>query len=688
MVRKSARLANKRKNQDAKRGGTKAIKTKEETPNDELVSIEENMSALDSIKSDKTPPTSPEIDELRSQNKEQNGTNGINSFASDDDDDDDDDEGDWEQVDLSSPKPGSPAPGKKKKVDDSVEIEMKPVEQSLTSAFHSSIRGKIVKIIRNSVHTMHTVCLILHGSFRNRWINNDELRSKLKDVVTEKQKDLVTQWGKSEHKHDDLVCLLNGLRAWWHRSFNIDEHGLRKLGYQKLGAEKITFESEKIENETAFREKVLAMHGSRDLSAQGFTAVCRAIGLRTRLVFSLQPLTFSTASFDNFSPSVLPPKNIEKSAVDADLQYPLFWTEVWDDDGKQWLAVDAAVLNGLYTTNMTWFEPKGSLAETKKLRIAIVIAYEPDLYAKDVTKRYADLSSAKSKRIRITAPNVLKTINPYELVLRHFQRPVPDAVDKLEQEFLASKDLPKEPKSLADFKNHPTYVLERHLKREEALRPGAKPVMKKTFGNGNKAAEVDVYLRADVLICKTPENYHKEGRVIKTGEQARKLVKARAVTLTRKREHESRVADSNEPVLQGLYSYDQTELYIPPPIQNGHIPKNGYGNMDCFVESMIPQGAVHLPYRGIARIARQLNVDFADAVTGFDFRKQRAIPVTTGIIVAEENAELVKQEWEKYEVQRVERERKKQEKLALNCWKRLAHGLLIRRRIAQEYGGD
>lgn len=75
-----------------------------------------------------------------------------------------------------------------------------------------------------------------------------------------------------------------------------------------------------------------------------------------------------------------------------------------------------------------------------------------------------------------------------------------------------------------------------------------------------------------------------------------KQVKARPMTLTRKREHEIAMAENDDqPIMEGLYSAHQVELYRPAPIENGEIPKNAYGNIDLFVDSMLPGGAVHLP---------------------------------------------------------------------------------------------
>ena len=50
-----------------------------------------------------------------------------------------------------------------------------------------------------------------------------------------------------------------------------------------------------------------------------------------------------------------------------------------------------------------------------------------------------------------------------------------------------------------------------------------------------------------------------------------------------------------EPEMSGLYAEFQTELYIPKPLVNGRLVKNKFGNVDMFVKSMLPEGAVHLP---------------------------------------------------------------------------------------------
>jgi xeroderma pigmentosum group C-complementing protein len=132
--------------------------------------------------------------------------------------------------------------------------------------------------------------------------------------------------------------------------------------------------------------------------------------------------------------------------------------------------------------------------------------------------------------------------------------------------------------TLQYYKQSKEFVLERHLKREEALQPEAKPAkIFKNKGKGGKVDEENVFLRSDVLNVKSAETWHKQGRAPKPGEQPLKRVPYRAATLNRKREILEAEAATGEKVLQGLYSWEQTDWIIPPPIKDGVIPKNEYG---------------------------------------------------------------------------------------------------------------
>ena len=237
-----------------------------------------------------------------------------------------------------------------------------------------------------------------------------------------------------------------------------------------------------------------------------------------------------------------------------------------------------------------------------------------------------------------------RVMSPYER--RYALRTIADELEEAE-DLKPAQPPPKETSqdSLQGYKNSSEFVLERHLRREQVLVPGARPV--KTFfsGKGDKVKGESVFLRKDVEVCRTSESWHKEGRAVKPGEQPLKNVPVRAVTANRKREVEEAERDGGGKLMQGMYARYQTDWIIPDAIQNGVIPKNAYGNIDCFVPSMVPEGAIHIPLRSTVRVCKRLGIDFAEAVTGFEFGNRMAVPVLTGVVVATENEDAVIDAW-------------------------------------------
>ncbi|OAD01389.1 hypothetical protein MUCCIDRAFT_124847, partial [Mucor lusitanicus CBS 277.49] len=102
-------------------------------------------------------------------------------------------------------------------------------------------------------------------------------------------------------------------------------------------------------------------------------------------------------------------------------------------------------------------------------------------------------------------------------------------------------------------------------------------------------------------------------------------------------------------LLVACYGDWQTEPFVPLPVVDGKLPKNAYGSIDLFTPDMLPLGAAHIPIKGIAKLARKLGIDYADAVVDFEFVKMRAVPVMDGIIVAEQEKWVLLEAWEEHE---------------------------------------
>ncbi|KGO49101.1 Rad4 beta-hairpin domain 1 [Penicillium expansum] len=651
--------------------------------------------------------------------------------------------------------------------------------------------SKIERQIRIQTHCMHVQCLLFHNAIRNAWSNDPKVHEILRKKLPEGIHKEVKKWriasglelpepkpeppkskkkGKKAQKNKDwsdeserlepgqpdmsrgdpIITLIKVLVAYWRKQFRISAPGLRKYGYRPVSALETAItdfreeehdperHGERIANLDEFRATAERMQGSRDVGAQLFTALVRALGIEARLVGSLQPLGFGWTKGETYTPPTPPtpskavkdPENEEESEgsesetdaaeiklpaknkrkqFDKDLPFPIYWTEVASPVTNEIISVDPLVLSNPVapfadTDLQANFEPRGAKADKAKQVICYVVAHSSDGTAKEVTTRYLRRRTWPGKTKGFRMPLEKVPVGPrghyiafdwFGMVMRGYQRARKSktAVDKLEETRDLQPNQPEKKKTtqtvdtLQSLRTSTEFVLERFLRREEALRPGAEPVRTFIAGKGARAKEEPVFRRADVLKCLSAESWHKEGRQTKPGVVALKRVPIRAVTLIRKREVDELHRQTGEKPLQGLYARDQTEYIIPPPIQDGRIPKNEYGNIDCFVPSMVPAGAAHVPLPGTVRVCKKLGIDYAEAVTGFEFGSKMAVPVIQGVVVAAENEDLLRDAWKVEAAEKRKREELKAEKKILQTWRKFLFGLRIMERVRDEYGG-
>ncbi|EWC44132.1 hypothetical protein DRE_07189 [Drechslerella stenobrocha 248] len=652
---------------------------------------------------------------------------------------------------------------------------------------------------RLHTHVMHVICLLYHGFLRNVWMNDKELQRILLDVVagtgvkkdigfylaqnnpsgSSKSVDGITAGQEKKRRRKQqggpplsdpqlvptqvtspsdsdakLLELLSDLMQLWMRRFRVTAPGLRKKGYRGIGSEAPKTEGEETPEkicglEEFRREQAEGLHGSRDVGAQLFTALLRALGLEARLVFSLCPLGYgftkaencdaqdlasrggSTSTgavlgagesdhgtdLDSDDTSTSPRSRAQSRKIqyDQDLKFPTFWTEVYSPVTQKWIAIDVFATGMILSKDddMYRLEPKGQAASKTRQQISYVIAYNMNNTARDVTVRYLTRKLFPGKTRGFRMPEFdreifndrgeLLMVEKYDLfsqrILKCFQASNPEnlARDLKEDQELCSMDLSRTgrtlkegfPTSATAYKNHPKYILERHLKREECILPGELPLHSLTIGKGDIAKEESVYSRQAVVTGKPAENWYREGRVVKPNETPLKQVATRAVTVNRKRAVEIAKREGDEGAgLVGLYALYQTELYRPPPIFNGVIPTNAYGNIDYFVPSMLPEGAAHVPYKNAARLCKRLGISYAEAITGFEFGNKRAIPRAEGVLCAEDAAEVLTEACRQDEQQTRLKEEGKREKLCLGLWKKFLIGLRIVDNVEKNYGSN
>lgn len=405
-----------------------------------------------------------------------------------------------------------------------------------------------------------------------------------------------------------MVASLQPLGFGWNKLEDADPEKERGLGESSMpnGVPSILNQQGKIPG------KVPTPRGSGKASTKTATKGKRKVAATSDEDETSEPSDSDASS--NIKMSEIAKQNMAPLGYDKDLEYPHYWTEVRSPVTDKYVPVDAIVkkLVGTNRELIESLEPRGGKAEKKRQVTAYIVGFSQDGTAKDVTVRYLkrQMLPGKTKGVRMPVKKV-PVYNRHGKVKRHDEfdwfklamagytrggekRPVTEA-DQLEDftDLMPAKVEKKQVKegeeTLQYYKTSQEYALARHLKREEALLADAKPVKVFKTKSKGKTNEEPVYLRSDVVHVKSAETWHKQGRAPIAGEMPLKEVPYRAATINRQRELAEAEKATGQKALQGLYSMEQTDWIIPPPIQDGIIPKNGYGYALCPESPLTPR---------------------------------------------------------------------------------------------------
>jgi len=311
--------------------------------------------------------------------------------------------------------------------------------------------------------------------------------------------------------------------------------------------------------------------------------------------------------------------------------------------------------------------------------MAYVVAFDEDGTARDVTRRYAKAYMAKTRKLRVET--VMEGGDRWwRRALRHFSRGYKTDLDQIEDNELAAIETREPmPRNIADFKNHPLYVLERHLKRNEVLVPTAKDVG--TAAAGPTAPLERIYLRRDVKMARSQDKWYRMGRTVKFNEIPAKFLPPKKGRGGADQDEEEESTLDQVPLDTPLYTLDQTDEFKHPPVVDGKVPKNRFGNLDVYVPSMVPEGGVHINHELAARAAFLCSVDYAPALTGFDFKGRHGTAVLRGVVVATEYEEAVRAVIQGLIGLESEMEQERRSRAALRQWRRFLTSLRIRQEI-------
>lgn len=189
--------------------------------------------------------------------------------------------------------------------------------------------------------------------------------------------------------------------------------------------------------------------------------------------------------------------------------FPVFWVEAFNVADQKWIPVDPLVTKTV--SKPSKFEPPASDAQN---HLTYVLAFEDDGFARDVTRRYAQAYNAKTRKGRVEVTN--GGAEWWRKVLELYKSPYHFSRDQIEDAWLASREAAEPmPKNVSDFKDHPYYALERHLKRGEVIHP-KREVGKVGVGRKEGIGTLEsVFRRGDVQLVKSADKWFRLGREIK-----------------------------------------------------------------------------------------------------------------------------------------------------------------------------
>ncbi|MGH0140412.1 UNVERIFIED_CONTAM: hypothetical protein FKN15_011089 [Acipenser sinensis] len=327
------------------------------------------------------------------------------------------------------------------------------------------------------------------------------------------------------------------------------------------------------------------------------------------------------------------------------------WLEVYLGRVGKWVCVDCV--------RPTVNQPQQCYKSATK-PIAYIVGIDDDGFVKDITRRYDPAWMTSTRKHRVD-------VEWWEETLECYRSPVNEREKKEDLELQPHPLDQPLPTSISEYKNHPLYVLNRHLLKYEALYPPTAATLGYCRGEA-------VYSRDCVHTLHSRDTWLKEARVVRLGEMP---YKARLVDM------ESR--DKDDLPLFGSW---QTEEYQPPVAVDGKVPRNEYGNVYLFKPCMLPIGCVRMQVSNLHKVARKLGIDCAPAGTGFDFHCGFSHPVIEGYVVCEEYKEVLLAAWENEQAEMERKEKEKREKRVLANWTLLVKGLLIKERLKQRYGNQ
>ncbi|MCP9266522.1 DNA repair protein complementing XP-C cells-like protein [Dirofilaria immitis] len=530
-------------------------------------------------------------------------------------------EDEWEEVDFVDQT------NYEAELDDTVEVtirDAKPVETE-EGKWAKFIRQQVNRKIRDrqiNCHKMHLLCYIAHLRIWTRALIRHE-------ALTSLCLSLIPEGYITAAKHEFDVAVAERFMKWFRSAFRLTERKLEDLVANR------------------------AYEDDKDLASLLFLCLL-SLKQCVRLCLSCQPvkqkMTMNMLRSDHTE--IFVKKNINNNDNSV----------VWE---KKLYEVTKKIQMKADDFSMDpwcgFVDMPGSLEANATTPMHYVVCIDNNMGMRDITSRYASkFLSAEIRRFRVDSSWWTDTLKIYRSKNRKRER-IEDVA--IHNELLSK---PK-PATIAEYKNHPLYVLKKDILKYEAIYPEDQVPIGQIRG-------IDIYPRSSVFHLDGALNWIKQARMVKAGEKPYKIVKGRTNHRAVSQPRESRSLE--------LYGYWQTEPYVPP---KGRIPRNEFGNLYIYKSSMVPEGCVHLRLNGLAAISRQLDIDCVPAVVGWEFHKGGNHPILEGCVVLKKHEKTLREAWKEfYEKKQITADKKRKER-ALKNWKRLIKGMLTMKKVRAKF---
>lgn len=580
-------------------------------------------------------------------------------------------------------------------------------------------KDRIRRIIENknrklSIHNLGLLSYMLHAHLRNKLINDKHVQKTLKKLLPEDLIKRVKKLKKSiakEAKDSDvqLIYIVKYLIKWFRLNFKITCNGLRVLGFVPNDNydEYFMKNTPEFTNLKLFISLVKKFNHNRDFGAQIFTGLLRALGLEARMVFSVPVLQ---AKSKKYQPK-LDKEKLERNK-DFDLLYPYFWTELINPiNPRELLVIETCTFHDKdkrllrvprFSHSLKSYVPLFYPVQDQfnDMTMTYVMSLDNNNHILDVSSRYMknicyrffhkiDLRMESGKSLLL----YLSIIRILNRGIEQDEEWVNKKLDYVNKELDCLRWLGTHnfevPQTKSAISRNPNFTTPDTLRYDEVLN-GDKPLTKVTISG----IKTPVFFKSSVIVGKSEQQWKFLGRSVKPELIGSFIKTTRSLlprTIYRRRLYELNI-NNNQPELNTvkLYSFAQTCTYIKLQVHQGQLPKNKYGNIEIYRDSMVPDGCTWLKLSGIESILSEksnTSIKFVPVVTGFKFNKLGyAIPDKTGVIVLSGDVDRAKKFWLDAKIRQQKLQRKLKEEVALHNWYQLIKRLKIKKRLIKDYG--